>query len=137
MIEILAAVSVLLLVVVLVLLVQLSRRPAADFTPLLAKLETLEKLQDRVEHAFKTELSQNRVETTNQSRALREELQLALTTSTNNLVGAVDRIAHYQKNRLEEFATVQKQQLDAFAKIYKHDSRPIQPTNQREVLESK
>ena len=28
-------------------------------------------------------------------------------------------------------------QLDVFAKIYKHDSRPIQPTNQRVVLESK
>jgi carbonic anhydrase len=32
---------------------------------------------------------------------------------------------------------VSEPQLDAFAKIYKHDNRPIQPTNQREVLESK
>ena len=32
---------------------------------------------------------------------------------------------------------ISKPQLDAFAKIYKHDNRPIQPTNQREVLESK
>jgi carbonic anhydrase len=28
-------------------------------------------------------------------------------------------------------------QLEFFAKIYKHDVRPIQPTNQRVVLESK
>jgi hypothetical protein len=27
--------------------------------------------------------------------------------------------------------------FEIFAKIYKHDHRPIQPTNQREVLESK
>jgi carbonic anhydrase len=32
---------------------------------------------------------------------------------------------------------ISEPQLDAFAKIYKHDNRPIQPTNQREVLESK
>jgi DNA recombination protein RmuC len=116
MIEILAAVSILLLVVAIVLLVQLLRRPGADFRPLLTKLETLEKLQDRVEHSFKTELSQGRIESMNQSKTVRDELQSALAASTNNLVGAVDRIAHYQKNRLEEFATVQKQQLDAFAK---------------------
>jgi carbonic anhydrase len=32
---------------------------------------------------------------------------------------------------------ISEPQLDAFAKIYKHDNRPIQPINQREVLESK
>jgi DNA recombination protein RmuC len=139
MIEMLAAVSVLLLVVVLVLLVQVLRRPGANFSPLLTKLETLEKLQDRVEHAFKAELSQGRVETGNQSRALREELQLALNTSTNNLVGAVDRIAHYQKNRLEEFATVQKQQLDAFAKALEKliESNEKKSNELRALIEAK
>lgn len=32
---------------------------------------------------------------------------------------------------------ISEPQLGVFAKIYKHDNRPIQPTNQREVLESK
>jgi DNA recombination protein RmuC len=116
MIEILAGISVLLLVVVVVLLLQLLRRPAADLTPLLAKLDTASALQERVERAFKDELSQGRVESTNQSRALREELQLSLTTSTNNLMATVDRISRVQKERLEEFSTVQKLQLDTFAK---------------------
>jgi carbonic anhydrase len=32
---------------------------------------------------------------------------------------------------------ISKPQLNAFAKLYKHDNRPIQPTNRREVIESK
>jgi len=33
--------------------------------------------------------------------------------------------------------SISKPQVEAFAKIYKHNSRPVQPTNQREVLESR
>ncbi len=33
--------------------------------------------------------------------------------------------------------TISKAQVDAFSKLYKHDNRPIQPTNQREILETK
>lgn len=104
MIEILAAVSVLLLIVVLVVVVQLARRPGADFSPLVAKLETVEKLQERVERSLKDEVSRGRVESIDQSRALREELQRSLTDSTNNLIGSVDRMSRFQKERFEEFA---------------------------------
>jgi DNA recombination protein RmuC len=116
MIEILAAITVLLLIVVIVLLLQLTRRPGIDLSPLIARIDTLEKLQDRAERSLKEELARGRIETLDQSRASREELQTALTTSTNNLVGSVDRIARFQKERFDEFASVQKQQLDAFAK---------------------
>ena len=116
MIEVLAAISILLLIVVIALLAQLMRRPSADFSPLTAKLDTLEKLQDRSERALKEELSRARVESTDQSRDFRKELQGALVDSTNQLVNSVDRIARFQKERFEEFATVQKHQLDTFAK---------------------
>lgn len=117
MIEVLAGVSVLLLLVVIVLVAQLMRRPATDIAPLMAKLDTLEKLQERGERAVKEDLARSRVESIDQSRAHREELQKSLTESTNNLVGAVDRIRRYQEERFTDFSTVQKQQLQEFAKL--------------------
>src|SRR5688572_5650858 len=117
MIEALAGVSVLLLLVVVVLIVQLMRRPSTDVAPLLAKLDTLEKLQERGERAVKDEFARARVESIDQSRAHREELQKSLTESTNNLVGSVDRIRRFQEERFTDFSTVQKQQLQEFAKL--------------------
>jgi carbonic anhydrase len=38
---------------------------------------------------------------------------------------------------LKEAATLSPEQLAAFAKLYPADNRPIQPTNQREILETK
>ena len=38
---------------------------------------------------------------------------------------------------LKSHATVSPQQIDAFAKIYPKNARPIQPTNGRDILESK
>jgi DNA recombination protein RmuC len=139
MIEILAATSVFLLLLVVVLLIQLLRRPGADFSPLAAKLDTLEKLQDRAERSLKEEVVRTRGESTEQSRAFREELQAALTTSTNNLVGSVDRIARFQKERFDEFASVQKQQLDTFAKSLERliESSQKQSDSLRDAVEKK
>ena len=33
--------------------------------------------------------------------------------------------------------SISKAQVETFAKLYRHDNRPIQPTNQREILETK
>jgi carbonic anhydrase len=38
---------------------------------------------------------------------------------------------------LKEAATLSQAQLAAFAKLYPADNRPIQPTNQREILETR
>jgi carbonic anhydrase len=38
---------------------------------------------------------------------------------------------------LNSYATLSPQQVAAFAKIYPKNARPIQPTNSREILESK
>jgi DNA recombination protein RmuC len=116
MIEVLAGVCVLLLVIVIVLVVQLMRRPGIDVAPLMAKLDTLEKLQERSERALKDEFGRTRDQSNNQSRDQREELQNSLTVSTNNLMGSVDRISRIQKDRFDDFALVQKQQLESFAK---------------------
>jgi len=139
MIETLAAVAVLLLVVVLTLIVQLVRKRGVDLSPLIAKLDTLEKLQDRAERSLKEELARVRVESTEQSRALREELQTSLINSTNNLVGSVDRIARFQKERFDEFASVQKLQLDTFAKTLERliESSEKKSNDLRALVETK
>jgi DNA recombination protein RmuC len=112
MIETLLALAVVLLLVLLALVVVLLRRPGADFSPAVARIEMLEKLLDRSERTVKDEFGRSRAEAIDQSRGLREDLEKVLTNSTNNL----DRIARFQKERFDDFASVQKQQLDTFAK---------------------
>jgi DNA recombination protein RmuC len=100
----LIAAGVLWLVVVIMLVVLIRRPVAPDFTPLFSRLDTIEKLQDRSERAIKDEITENRQESSEQARSLREEVQLSLRTSTEQLVQGVDRISTAQQQRLEDFA---------------------------------
>src|SRR3954468_15690656 len=102
MIETLLALAVVLLLVLLALVVVLLRRPGADFSPAVARIEMLEKLLDRSERTVKDEFGRSRAEAIDQSRGLREDLEKVLTNSTNNL----DRIARFQKERFDDFASV-------------------------------
>lgn len=103
--EVLLAVLILLgIATVAMLALLLRRRTETDLSPTLAKLDVLEKLQDRCERCFKEEISRVRAESGEHARALREEVQASLTNFNNLLVGSVDRISRVQKERLEEFA---------------------------------
>jgi DNA recombination protein RmuC len=88
--------------VVLLLLLVLRKR--ADFGPLLNCFENLEKCQERTERGTKEEIARNRQEFAEQSRALREEVQISLKHSTDSLVQSVDHISKAQQQRLEDFA---------------------------------
>jgi DNA recombination protein RmuC len=106
MIEVLLGLAVLLgFVAVGMLAVLLRRQVAVDLSPVAARLETLEKLQDRGERSVKEEVARSRAEGSDQARALREELHGTLTNSNNVLTNAVDRISRVQKERLDAFAT--------------------------------
>lgn len=100
----LIAAGVLWLVVVIMLVVLIRRPVAPDFAPIFSRLDTIEKLQDRSERAIKDEITENRQESSEQARSLREEVQLSLRTSTEQLVQGVDRISTAQQQRLEDFA---------------------------------
>src|SRR5687768_5857991 len=98
MIESLLVVAVLLgLVAVGMLAVLLRRQVVVDLSPVVSRLETLEKLQDRGERAVKEEVVRARGESGEQARALREELQLLLKNSNDILTSSVDRISRLQK----------------------------------------
>lgn len=97
--------AIILLGVALVLLFSLVRRPGADLSPLQARLDVLEKLQERGEKAVAESLDRNRLEAQEQARALRAEVQQALRLSTDAQVQSLDRISTAQQQRLEDFAT--------------------------------
>jgi DNA recombination protein RmuC len=83
-------------------LVWRSRR--SDTTPLLARLDLLEKMQERGERSLGDVLDRNRQEAAEQARALREEVQTTLKLSTDSLVQSVEKISAAQQQRLEDFS---------------------------------
>lgn len=91
------------------LFVLLRRRGGTDLSPVLARLETQEKLLERSERALKEEIAANRAEASGQARHLREEVQASLKVSTDSLVQSLGQISAAQQSRLESFA----QQLQA------------------------
>ena len=127
------AVAILLFVVVVMLVFLLRRKSDVDFTPIVNRLESVEKSQERLERSIREEIARTRVETAEQSRGLREEVQSTLKNSTELLVQSVDRISTAQQKRLEDFSAQVnslsqteeshasnlrlelKQQLDSFA----------------------
>ena len=101
----LVAVIVLLLVAIALLGVVLRRQANVDPGALLARLDVLEKLQERGERAVVEALERNRQESADHARAGRDELQQTLQRATESLVQSVDRISTAQQLRLEDFAT--------------------------------
>jgi DNA recombination protein RmuC len=102
MIEAFAVITfVLLLAAVFMLALLLQRASYADPGPVLAKLESLEKLQERLDHCLKDETGRNRQESAEQARGLRQEVQGSLKGSTDTLVQS---LAGWQKQQLDSFA---------------------------------
>src|SRR5947208_1656468 len=99
--ETLLIVGILLLVVAIVMLAALLRRSTvADLSPVLTRLETMERFQERVDRGVTEEMARNRQESADHFRGLREELQGSLKNSTDSLVQSVDRISSAQQQRL-------------------------------------
>jgi DNA recombination protein RmuC len=101
----LVAVLVLLLAAIALLGVVLRRQVNVDPGALLARLDVLEKLQERGEKAVVEALDRNRQESADHARAGRDELQQSLQRSTDAQVQSLDRISTAQQQRLEDFAT--------------------------------
>ncbi len=108
--ELILAVIVLLVVAIGMLVAMLRRAKGADLSPIVSRLETIEKYEERLERDIKDEIVRNRQEYAGQSRAMREELQTSLQNSSNSLVESVDRIFVAQQHQLQDFAS----QLRAF-----------------------
>jgi len=100
----LITVVILMAVMVTMLAFVLRRTTPTDLSPLLARTQTLETLQERTERVVKDEISRSRQESADQSRGLREEVQSVFKNSTDSLVQSVDKISVAQQHRLEDFA---------------------------------
>lgn len=69
---------------------------------LFARLESLEKAQEKTERALREEMAQNREEQRNASRSLREEVTAILTALAGTLSQAMSERAAVQKGQLED-----------------------------------
>jgi len=100
----LGAILTLLLAAMVMFLALLRRRPQADFSPVFARFDALEKLQERGERACAEAIAQSGKAAEEQSRGLRAEVQGALKATTDSLVQSLDRISAAQQQRLEDFS---------------------------------
>jgi DNA recombination protein RmuC len=74
-----------------------------DLSPLLNRLDALEKGNERTERAVKEEVARQREESANQARALREELGAALKNAGDSTVNTLGKIGEAQRGQLETF----------------------------------
>jgi DNA recombination protein RmuC len=77
---------------------------AVDLTPLLNRLDVLEKGNERTERAVKDEIARQREEAAAQARALREELGAVLKSVGDSTVNSLGEIGKAQRGQLETFS---------------------------------
>ena len=102
--SLIATAVVLLLATVVLLVVLLRRRTAVDISPVLERLETVQRFQERLEDSLEDEIARSRLEAAEQARGLREEVQGSLRSSTESLVQSLAGISTLQQGRLTDFA---------------------------------
>ena len=103
--ELLLIVIIALALGALVMIGVLIRRPDHDkSSAITSRLDAMEKSQERLIRETREEFARNRQESADQGQGLRQEVQLALKSSTDSLVQSVDRISYAQRQRLEDFA---------------------------------
>jgi DNA recombination protein RmuC len=104
-IGLIAAIALLLLLAVLAIVHMV--RPAAavvDTAPLQARLEAVERNEERIERSIREEMGRNRDEAATLGKALREEVQTSLNAFGSSVREQVVEMSAVQKNQLELFA---------------------------------
>lgn len=103
--EYLVAATAVLLLIVLVLQILLLRLkgPGID-TSVSARLDSLDRGQERIERAVREEIARNREEGGKQSQALREEVVTTLKGMTDTVLKTLSEMANSQRARLEDFS---------------------------------
>jgi DNA recombination protein RmuC len=97
-------VSGLLAVLIILEVLRMSRPGAAvDIEPLHARLEAIERNEERVERSLREELGRNRDEAANQGKALRAEVQASLNAFGASVREQMAETSQGQKNQMELF----------------------------------
>ncbi len=120
--------------------VLLMRNPNAKLSQLETKLVSFEKIQERTEKALKEEMAQNREETSNNSKQLREEVGISLKSVGDSLVNQMTAIATLQKDQLETFSRqittltqTNEQKLDKMRETVEERLRLLQEDNTKKL----
>ena len=100
-------IAIVLLLAVLIVLQLLSLRksktPAFDATPLNARMEAIERAQERTERGVREEIAKNREETTRAANELRQSVLGTVATLGEGLRGGIGSMSEAQKSQLELF----------------------------------
>lgn len=129
MVEALLIVLVVLAVVGLVLIVLLLRKGPADLSPVLARLDNLERSQDKVATAVRDELSRGRSESAEASRLLRQEVGESAKGTLDSLVRGLADLGDQQGKRLDAFA----EQLSKATEASQADARLLREENAKSI----
>ncbi len=120
--------------------VLLMRNPNAKLSQLETKLVSFEKIQERTEKALKEEMAQNREETSNNSKQLREEVGISLKSVGDSLINQMTAIATLQKDQLETFSRqittltqTNEQKLDKMRETVEERLRLLQEDNTKKL----
>jgi DNA recombination protein RmuC len=129
MVEALLIVLVVLAVVGLVLIILLLRKGPADLSPVLARLDNLERSQDKVATAVRDELSRGRSESAEASRLLRQEVGDSAKGTLDSLVRGLADLGDQQGKRLDAFA----EQLSKATEASQADARLLREENAKSI----
>lgn len=97
----LAFLAVLLLVAIVLLVALLRRSGALELAPLHARLDAMERGQERTERALREEIAKGREDASRGARALREEVHASLTRVGDSVLTQVGALAESNDRRLD------------------------------------
>lgn len=131
--------AVLLLIVVLLQLVQLRRRPV-DWSPLAAKLEALLDAQERTDRSLRDEMGRARSEARASSQEERTELARTLASFSDSVQARLADSAKIQNDQLESFSrqlglltAANEKKLEDIRGIIDEKLKQIQEDNARQL----
>jgi len=134
-IAIVGAATIALLVVLVVQVLSLVKRPPAtlDLSPLLARTEAIERAQERTERGLREELGRSREGSMRDSRDLRQETQAAL----DRLTAATEQKLEAVRGVIEErLKTIQQENAAKLDQIRSTVDEQLQTTLEKRLGES-
>ncbi|MEJ2283933.1 MAG: DNA recombination protein RmuC [Desulfobacterales bacterium] len=120
----LGSIALMGLVAIILLIVLVRRKPEAAISRLQDDFKALANKQERVEHVIKDEISANRKETAHTQQQARQELALALKSSSDSLQQRMVDNIRLQKGQLDSFS----RQLMAMAKLNEEKMEAMRQT---------
>ncbi len=120
----LGSIALMGLAAIILLIVLVRRKPEAAISRLQDDFKALANKQERVEHVIKDEISANRKETAHTQQQARQELALALKSSSDSLQQRMVDNIRLQKGQLDSFS----RQLMAMAKLNEEKMEAMRQT---------